>query len=77
MEVNIKEARGKFSALIDQVERGAEITLTRRGKEVARLGPPPGKAKRLPRLDAFRKSLKVAGDPLSKAVTEARAEERC
>lgn len=30
MEVNIKEARGKFSSLIHQVEEGMEVILTRR-----------------------------------------------
>ena len=76
MEVNIKEARGKFSALINQAEQGTEIILTRRGKEVARLVPSPGKAKRLPSLETFRKSIKVAGNPLSAAVTETREEAR-
>ncbi|MBN1665107.1 MAG: type II toxin-antitoxin system prevent-host-death family antitoxin [Deltaproteobacteria bacterium] len=76
MEVNIKEARGKFSALINQVEEGAEIILTRRGREVARLVPPPHKTKRLPSLKEFRKSIKVSGKPLSEAVIEGRKEER-
>jgi prevent-host-death family protein len=76
MEVNIKEARGKFSALINQVEEGAEIILTRRGKEVARMVPSPTRAKRLPSLKEFRKSIKVSGKPLSATVIEGREEER-
>jgi prevent-host-death family protein len=37
--VGLFEAKNKLSALIDQVERGAEITITRRGKAVAKLVP--------------------------------------
>jgi prevent-host-death family protein len=33
------EAKNKLSALLDQVELGVEITITRRGKAVARLVP--------------------------------------
>ena len=33
------EARNKLGALLDQVERGAEVTITRRGKAVAKLVP--------------------------------------
>lgn len=38
-EVGIFEAKNKLSELVDQVERGAEITITRRGKPVAKLTP--------------------------------------
>ena len=33
------EAKNKFGQLLDWVERGEEITITRHGKEVARLVP--------------------------------------
>lgn len=36
------EAKNRLSELIDRVETGEEITITRRGKVVARLVPPPG-----------------------------------
>jgi prevent-host-death family protein len=36
------EAKNKLSALLDQVEHGAEIIITRRGKAVARLVPAKG-----------------------------------
>jgi prevent-host-death family protein len=39
-EVGTFEAKNKLSALLDQVERGAEILITRRGKAVAKLVPP-------------------------------------
>jgi prevent-host-death family protein len=38
-EVGAFEAKNKLSALLDQVEQGAEITITRRGRPVARLVP--------------------------------------
>jgi prevent-host-death family protein len=34
------EAKNRLGALLDAVERGEEITITRRGKPVARLVPP-------------------------------------
>jgi prevent-host-death family protein len=41
-EIGAFEAKNKLSALLDQVERGEEIVITRHGKEVARLVPPKG-----------------------------------
>ncbi len=38
-EVGSFEAKNKLSALLDQVEQGAEILITRRGKAVAKLIP--------------------------------------
>jgi prevent-host-death family protein len=41
-EVGAFEAKNTLSALLDQVERGEEIIITRHGREVARLVPPKG-----------------------------------
>lgn len=38
-EIGAFEAKNTLSALLDQVERGEEIVITRRGKPVARLVP--------------------------------------
>jgi prevent-host-death family protein len=38
-EIGLFEAKNKLSALLDRVERGAEIVITRRGKPVAKLVP--------------------------------------
>ena|SRR5258708_2193808 len=38
-EIEAFEAKRKLSALLDEVARGAEIRITRRGKAVARLVP--------------------------------------
>ncbi|KOX40278.1 prevent-host-death family protein [Methylobacterium brachiatum] len=37
--VSVFDAKNRLSALLDQVERGHEIVITRRGKAVARLVP--------------------------------------
>jgi len=42
-EVGAFEAKNTLSALLDLVERGEEVTITRHGRAVARLVPPkPG-----------------------------------
>jgi len=38
-EIGAFEAKNKFGHLLDQVEHGEEIVITRRGKAVARLVP--------------------------------------
>lgn len=38
-QVGAFEAKNKLGQLLDQVERGEEITITRHGKEIARLVP--------------------------------------
>lgn len=42
MQVTATEAKAKLLALLDEVERGEEVVITRRGKVVARLSPPRG-----------------------------------
>ena len=37
--VNLFDAKNRLSALVDEVEAGQEVTITRRGKPVARLFP--------------------------------------
>lgn len=39
MSIPLYEAKNRLSALIDEVERGAEIIITRRGVAVAKLVP--------------------------------------
>jgi prevent-host-death family protein len=38
-EIGAFDAKNKLSALLDKVERGAEIIITRRGRPVAKLVP--------------------------------------
>jgi prevent-host-death family protein len=46
MEVNIYAAKTHLSRLIDQVNAGEEVVITRHGRAVARLVPAEGKPKR-------------------------------
>lgn len=76
MEVNVKEARSKISALLDKVQQGEEVIILRRGKRIARLVPITSSAKKLPDLTAFRSSMSVKGKSLSQTVVQEREEER-
>ena len=68
------EAKTHLSTLLEQVERGEEITITRHGKAVARLVP-VGTASRerldttVARLKSFRKGRRL-GDISAKALIE-------
>ena len=75
LEVNVKDARSKLSTLLDRVEQGEEIIITRRGKKVARLVSPE-KHLSLPPLKDFRSSLKIKGKAITESVIKARREER-
>ena len=76
MEVNVKDARNRLSFFLDRVEKGGEVIILRRGREVARLVPPRGEGKPLPSLKDFRSSIKITGKPLSGVVIQGRNEER-
>lgn len=76
MNISVKEARSRFSAILSQAEEGEEIVIMRRGKPIARLSPFVEKKQRLPSLKEFRASIKVVGEPLSSTVIRNRNEER-
>ncbi len=76
MEINVKEARSKISALLDRTRKGEEIIIVRRGRRVARLVPFDVKERRLPDLSDFRSSIAIKGDALSQMVIRQRNEER-
>ena len=75
LEINVKEARSRFSSLLNKVEKGQDILLTRRGKKVARLVSPV-QDRRLPSLKKFRRMITVPGKELSSTVQTVRDEER-
>jgi prevent-host-death family protein len=74
--VSVAEARKKLKALLDEVSSGHEVSVVRRGREVARLVPPKRRGRRLPALGAFRATVRVKGEPLSRVVVRARREAR-
>ena len=69
--VSLFDAKNRLSALIDQVEEGQEVTITRRGKPVARLVPIAAQADRANRavekLRALRQSIAARGKSFSAA----------
>lgn len=70
----IKETRQQLPDLIDRVEAGEEIVITRQGRPVARLVPAPGQRKFLPPLAEFRKRMGNLGTPSDRLVREERNE---
>ena len=75
LEVNVKEARKSLGQLLDKVEQGQDIIVTRRGKKVAHLVPLE-QERRLPSLEKFRQGIALQGRSLSETVEAARNEER-
>lgn len=78
-EVGTLEARNSLSALIEQVEKGEEITITRHGKPVARLVAPMSDAERKAKareaadwIRANRKPNALAGMRLKDLIEEGR-----
>mgnify|MGYP001578929754 CR=1 FL=1 len=75
-KVSVVEARQKLRALLDEVAAGKQVAVLRRGREVARIVPPPVRRRRLPSLGSLRASIRVEGEPLSRTVVRARRAER-
>jgi prevent-host-death family protein len=73
---SIKEARGNLSSLLQKVEHGEEVVITRHGKRIARITSPKGQTHHLPGLADFRSALSVKGKPLSQAVIDFRGTEK-
>jgi prevent-host-death family protein len=72
-EAGIREARQNLSALIDEVRKGREITITDRGKPVARLVPPRRPETRpFGGRAAFRRRMPQLAATLSAAVLDGR-----
>jgi len=75
--VSLSEARKRLSDLVRAAERGESVTITRRGKQVARIVPAEQKPlKPLPDLSKFRASIKVKGRSLTEELLAMRREER-
>lgn len=74
-EAGLRAARQNLSALIAEVRKGHEVTITDRGKPVARLVPPrPAETKPFRGRAAFRRKMPKLKAPLSDAVLDGRAE---
>ncbi len=74
--VNVREVRENLRAYLERAESGEEISILRRGKEVARLVPPHREPGRFPDLTEFRASIRLKGESASETVIKARREAR-
>ena len=74
--INLTQAKARLSELLDKVEAGQEIVITRRGKAVAHLSPATGPRKPLPlgELAAFRASMQRLRRPAAELLREVRDE---
>jgi prevent-host-death family protein len=57
LEVTAAEAKAKLSSLLDEVENGQSVVITRRGKAIAELVPRRTVRDLLPQLQALRDSM--------------------
>ena len=58
MDISIAEAKNRLTQLIRVVEQGESIVITRNGKPVARLAPPPP-GRRLVRFDGMKDRIRL------------------
>ena len=74
-EAGIREARQNLTALIEEVRKGHEITITDRGRPVARLVPPRSRsAQPFAGRAELRRRMPVLAASLAAAVMDERAE---
>lgn len=74
-QAGIREARQNLTALIDEVRKGHEVTITDRGRPVARLVPPrPEQAQPFPGRGDFRRKMPVLAAPLTESISDERVE---
>jgi prevent-host-death family protein len=74
--VNVAQAKAKLSELIDKVEAGESVTITRHGKPVAQLSAVATQKKPLRSLAAFRTTMPKLRKPSAILLREMRDEER-
>ena len=74
--VNLAQAKARLSELLDKVEAGQEVVITRRGRAVAHLSAVVGPKKPLPLTDlaGFRASMPRLRRPAAELLREVRDE---
>jgi len=71
--VSVAATKAHLSELLDRIEKGEEIVVTRRGKPVARLSPVKSQKKPFPSLAEFREGipqLKTSGSKVLQMIRE-------
>ena len=78
LTINLARAKAHLSELLDKVEAGEEVVITRHGKLVAHMRPavPPKKPLPLNELAAFRARMPGWGKSSARLLREARDDER-
>ena len=76
--VNLAHAKAHLSELIDKVENGETVVITRHGRSVARLGPVelPKRPIDFKLLEEFRKTMPSLPKPSAELIREMRDDER-
>jgi prevent-host-death family protein len=76
--VNLAQAKAHLSELLDQVEAGEEVVITRHGRAIAHLHPHEHPKRRVPLKDlaAFRATMPRLRRPSADLLREARDDER-
>jgi prevent-host-death family protein len=78
MEIGAYDAKTRLSELLDRVESGEEVTITRHGRPVARLVPTAARGKRpveevIRDILEFRKGNRLAGLKIKEMAREGRS----
>ncbi|MFB2893017.1 type II toxin-antitoxin system Phd/YefM family antitoxin [Aerosakkonemataceae cyanobacterium BLCC-F50] len=75
-KITVEEASQNLQAILEKVAKGEEVTLLQSGKPVARIVAPLSKEQWLNKMDKFRASIELKGEPMSQTVIKLRQEER-
>jgi prevent-host-death family protein len=73
--VSVAQAKARLSALLDKVEAGEQVVITRHGRPVAHLSGAVKPRKPLPDLSEFRKSMPRLRKPSYVLIREMRDEQ--
>jgi len=76
LNVNLADAKTRFSELLDRVENGEEIVITRHGRPVARLSALETAKKPIPSMAEFRARMPKLKDSVSESLRKERDEQR-
>jgi len=72
--VSVAEAKAKLSEILDNVEKGEEVVITRRGRPMARLAAFDKPLKPVSSLARFRATMPSAKTPAAKIIRRMRDE---
>jgi prevent-host-death family protein len=76
LNVNLADAKSRLSELVDRVEKGEEIVITRHGRPVARLSALERPKKPIPSMAEFRARMPKLKESLSESLRKVRDEQR-